>query len=263
MDWIEVNGAALRFDIQGGGTKPLVLIHEMGGTLESWSDVVPLVLPGRRVLRYDTRGAGLSEKILGEVSLDTMTADLAALLDALGLTGRVALAGIAVGAAIGIHFAARYPARTSALIAMAPATGMAPERRAAALAGVARMEKEGVRPGTDPMLAQTYPAQLRGDTKRYERLRNQRLGNDPASYAAIYRMLAGLDMAASLAAVRCPALVLGGEYDGLRPPPGCEAVARAIPGAKFRAVASGHFMATQTPDIVAEAINGFLGEVGG
>ena len=69
-DWIEVNGAALRYDLQGQGASTLVLIHEMGGTLESWNDVLPPLTLRRRVLRYDTRGAGLSEKVRGPLSID-------------------------------------------------------------------------------------------------------------------------------------------------------------------------------------------------
>ena len=62
MNFIEVNGVSLRYDVQGSG-KPLVLIHEMGGTMESWSLLAPLLSPERRIIRYDTRGAGFSEKI--------------------------------------------------------------------------------------------------------------------------------------------------------------------------------------------------------
>jgi pimeloyl-ACP methyl ester carboxylesterase len=58
----------------------VVLIHEMGGTLESWDGVAPLLARHRRVLRYDTRGAGLSQKARGALSID-MTEDLAALMD--------------------------------------------------------------------------------------------------------------------------------------------------------------------------------------
>ena len=65
MNFIEVNGTALRYELSGNGGSTLVLIHEMGGTLESW-DLVRFRLAGkRRVLRYDTRGAGLSQKVSG------------------------------------------------------------------------------------------------------------------------------------------------------------------------------------------------------
>ena len=113
MHFIEVNGVGLRYELSGSGERTVVLIHEMGGSLESWDEVAPVLAAGRRVLRYDTRGAGLSEKVRGALSIDTMVDDLAALLDALGITGKVALAGVAVGGAIALHAAARLPQRIS------------------------------------------------------------------------------------------------------------------------------------------------------
>ena len=115
MDFIEANGVGLRCELSGGGDRTLVLVHEMGGSLESWDDVVPRFAESRRVLRYDTRGAGLSQKVRGQLNVDTMADDIAALLDALGIAGPVALAAVALGGAIALHFAARYPARTSAV----------------------------------------------------------------------------------------------------------------------------------------------------
>src|SRR6202040_4161 len=115
MNWIEVNGAGLRYELSGGGPSTLVLIHEMGGTLDSWQQGLGALNNSRQVLRYDTHGAGLSEKIHGAVTWDDMANDLKGLLDALNL-GKVAIAGIAVGAAIAVHFAAREPDRVAALV---------------------------------------------------------------------------------------------------------------------------------------------------
>src|SRR6201991_5265044 len=99
MQFIELNGVALRYELTGAGDRTLVLVHEMGGSLESWDEVVPQFAGSRRVLRYDTRGAGLSQKVRGELTFDAMAADIAALLDALKIAGKVALAGVAVGGA--------------------------------------------------------------------------------------------------------------------------------------------------------------------
>jgi 3-oxoadipate enol-lactonase len=262
MPWIETNGAALRYDIAGTGPHTIVLVHEMGGTLESWTDVAPLLTTkGYRVLRYDMRGAGLSEKARAPLSIDTMADDAAGLIDALGIEGNVAIAGIAVGGAIAIRFAVRHAKRTAALVAMSPATGIAPERRAAALAAVDAIERDGMRPGIDASLGPTYPSELRTDADRFRTVRAQRLGNDPASYAAIYRMLAGLDMSADLARITCPTLVLAGRLDGLRPPALVETVARAIPGARFEVLETAHFMAWQTPRAVADALTDFLATI--
>src|ERR1700735_3317815 len=144
MNFVELNDTALRYELSGQGDRTLVLVHEMGGSIESWDEVVPHFSGSRRVLRYDTRGAGLSQKVRGELAFETMAADIAALLDALGITGKVALVGVAVGGAIALQFAARYPERASAVIVGSPATGIAPARRAAALERLAKIEAGGV-----------------------------------------------------------------------------------------------------------------------
>ena len=140
MNWIEVNGTSLRYELSGSGKTTLVLVHEMGGTLDSWDQVLPALNNSRQVLRYDTRGAGLSEKIHGKVTFDDMADDLAALLDATGIKGKVALAGTAVGGAIAIHFAVRHAARAGALVVTSPATGVAADRRQATLDRAAAAE---------------------------------------------------------------------------------------------------------------------------
>jgi len=167
MDFKEINGVGLRYELSGRGDRTLVLVHEMGGSLESWDDVAPRFAGSRRVLRYDTRGAGLSQKIRGELHIDTMADDVAALLDTLAITGKVALVGIAVGGAIALHFAARYPERTSAVVAGSPATGVAAERRPAALERVAKIEASGMGFAVEDSMRNGYAPELRGDLKRF------------------------------------------------------------------------------------------------
>jgi len=258
MEFIELNGVALRYELSGKGDRTLVLVHEMGGSLESWDDVVPRFADSRRVLRYDTRGAGLSQKARGELGLDTMADDIAALLDSNGIAGKVALAGIAVGGAIALHFAARYPERTSAVAVGSPATGIAPDRRAAALQRLAKIETIGMAFAVEDSMNNGYAPELRDDTGRFERFRARWLGNDPASYTTVWRMLAGADMQDELSGLRCPVLVIGGSLDRVRPPPLAEAVAKAIPGARYVEIRSGHYMSVQTPDLVADCVGEFL-----
>jgi 3-oxoadipate enol-lactonase len=262
MNFIEVNGVGLRCEVTGSGERTIVLIHEMGGSLESWDDVAPRLAASRRVLRYDTRGAGLSEKVRGALSIDTMVDDLAALLDALGITGRIALAGVAVGGAIALHAAARLPQRISAAVVGSPAVGIAPDRRAAALARVDTIERQGMRVAVEDSMANGYAPELRRDPARFAAFRARWLGNDPASFAAIYRMLAGMDLQAELARIACPVLVLGGSLDRVRPPALAEPVAHMIPGARYQVLETGHYMSVATPELVATAIGEFLDEVG-
>ncbi|MEH2498556.1 3-oxoadipate enol-lactonase [Bradyrhizobium sp. AZCC 1678] len=262
MDFIEANGVGLRCELSGSGDHTLVLVHEMGGSLESWDDVAPRFAKSRRVLRYDTRGAGLSQKVRGELTLDTMADDIAALLDHFGIAGKVALAGVAVGGAIALHFAARYKERTSAVAVGSPATGIAAERRAAALERLARIEAAGMALAVEDSMLNGYAPELRGDITRFERFRTRWLGNDPSSYATIWRMLAAADMQDDLARLACPVLVIGGSLDRVRPTPLAESVAKAIPGARYVEIRTGHYMAVQTPDLLSDCIDEFLRSVG-
>ncbi|GAA0604697.1 alpha/beta hydrolase [Craurococcus roseus] len=264
MEWIEIGGVGFRYELAGSGDGTLVLVHEMGGTLESWDFVIPLLRGGRAVLRFDMRGAGQSTKLRGTAPFDAMADDIAALLDATGRGGGPAtVVGCAVGGAVALHFAARHPRRAQALVALGPATGIPEDRRAATLAQADRVEREGMAAVADEALARSYPEALRGDVARFRRFRARWLANDPGSYAATARMLAGLEMEAEIAALRLPCLFLAGTFDPLRPPAAVEPVARSIPGARFEAIESGHFSATQTPEVVAARLDAFLAVTGG
>jgi 3-oxoadipate enol-lactonase len=262
MNWIEVNGTSLRYEMSGAGDTTLVLVHEMGGTLESWDQCVPALNKTRRVLRYDTRGAGQSEKIKGKVTWDQMAGDLGALLDANGITGKVSIAGIAVGAAIGMHFAVKNPDRVAALVLHGPATGISSDRRQAMLDRAACIEAGGMREVVETSLANAYPPVMRHDPETFRQCRARWLANDPESFAAISRMLVEKDITDELDKVVCPTLVTAGRHDGLCPPSKIDSVAKQIPGAEFLELNSGHFASVQTPGMVAQAIHHFLRALG-
>jgi 3-oxoadipate enol-lactonase len=257
MNWIEVNGTSLRYDLTGSGRSTLVLIHEMGGTLESWDQTLPALNNNRQVLRYDTRGAGLSEKIEGAVTWNHMADDLARLLDALGLA-KVSLAGIAVGAAIAVHFAARYPDRANALVLHGPAVGVTEDRKPATLNRAASVEAGGMRSVVETSLANSYPEVVRHSPEVFAAFRARWLSNDPESFAAINRMLAAESIEHELTKIPCPTLLTAGRHDSLRPSSIIEPMARQIPDARFLELNSGHFASVQTPGLVAQAIHYFL-----
>jgi 3-oxoadipate enol-lactonase len=262
MNWIEVNGTSLRYELSGSGPKTLVLIHEMGGTLDSWEQGLGALNNDRRVLRYDTRGAGLSEKIRGVVTWNNMADDLKALLDALDITGKVAVAGIAVGAAIGVHFAVRNPDRAAALVLHGPATGVSAERRQQTLERAAAVEAGGMRGVVETSLANSYPPVVRYNADVFRDFRARWLANDPQSFAAINRMLAAEDISPELTKIACPTLVTAGRHDGLRAPAVIEPMAKQIPGAEFLELNTGHFASIQTPGTMSQAIHYFLHSLG-
>lgn len=259
MSWIEVNGASLRYDLSGNGREPLVLIHEVGGCMESWDDVLPAFQREFRVLRYDQRGFGMSERTR-VIEMDGVVADLVALLDALRITERVHLAGCAMGAAVAVAFAGRHPARAGRIAVASPAT-WANADPAAARKRIEETERGGVRAVEQSSLSASYPENMRAlDRARFERFRLRWLANDPEAMAAILRMSTNpaFDLSPDLARISAPTLVIGCTHDGIRPPAMVAKVAAQIPGAKYVEASSGHFMAVETPDLFVDLALPFL-----
>ncbi len=254
MSWVHTDAVALRYRLRPGDGPKLVLLHEMGGCLESWDAVIAYLPPDYHCLAYDTRGAGLSEKPTGPLTIAALSGDLLALLDALGITEPVALAGCAVGAATAIRFAADHPERVSRLILFAPATGIAPEQRAALAAMADAIARDGMRARIALRFDHSYAERYFIGRDDREAVRGRLLQNDPQAYAATCRMLCELDLAPALARIAAPTLVVAGAHDGTRPRALVEPVAAAIPGARFREIASGHVMPILTPGLVADAI---------
>jgi len=90
-------GSVCFFEEAGSGGVPVLLLHELGGSSESWCAVIRLLATDRRVIAADMRCAGRSEKPPGGFALSDVADDLEALLRVMGL-GRVDVAGAALRA---------------------------------------------------------------------------------------------------------------------------------------------------------------------
>lgn len=80
-----------------------------------WGRSFAEIAKGRKFIRYDERGCGLSDWDVEDLSFDAFVEDLETVADRLGLD-RFPLLGISQGAALSIEYAVRHPARVSALI---------------------------------------------------------------------------------------------------------------------------------------------------
>ena len=258
MDWIEVNGTTLRYELAGTGAETLLLVHEAGGAIESWDETLPAFQRHFRTLRYDQRGFGQSEKVPGKLELDDMIADIAGLLDGWAITTPCHVAGSAMGAGIAAAFTARHPARVSRLVVQSLVTRANENFRSQMLERAAAIERDGMRAHVGPSLDRSYPALLRANRARFERYRMRWIANDPQSYAAINRMGLGLQLDGEIGRIACPTLVIGCVHDPLRPPEMVKALAQKIPHARYVEADSGHFMHVQSPELFTQLAIPFL-----
>lgn len=101
------------------GAPPLVLLHALGEQSSDWAQVARELASSWHVYAPDLRGHGASDWA-GPYTIEQLTADLAAFLDALEL-GQVALAGHSIGSPPAYLYAARHPARVTRLVLEDPA----------------------------------------------------------------------------------------------------------------------------------------------
>jgi 3-oxoadipate enol-lactonase len=257
LPFVDANGVSLHYAIAGASGPSVVLMHELGGTLRSWDAVAPKLAGRRRVLRYDQRGSGQSEKVRQEFSNDTLVADLEALLAATALPAPYHFVTVAAAATQSLRFLEQHPAQVGALVLCNPAPGVDPSRAAALDERAAFAAREGMRAALPTTLAISYPPTL-GDPAAYRAYLGRYLANDPVCFGYAFRALARTNMLHMLPQIRCPAMVVAGRHDTVRPHAGTAELARKIPGARFELIEAGHFMPTQGPDALLAVLDGFL-----
>jgi pimeloyl-ACP methyl ester carboxylesterase len=108
MATANVNGVRLLYELSGTGDVPLLLVHGSWGSHHNWDPVVPGLAESLRVLTYDRRGHSESERPAPQGSVQEDVADLAALIEHLGLAPAW-VGGNSFGASITLRLAGERP----------------------------------------------------------------------------------------------------------------------------------------------------------
>ena len=115
MEKISVNGVSLAVHEWPGKGPAIVCIHGLTANHTCWQSLADILAPDYRLIAYDVRGRGESDKPPKGYSLEIYAQDLGALLDHFGLKSAIIM-GHSGGANQGLYFAARFPKRVRKLI---------------------------------------------------------------------------------------------------------------------------------------------------
>jgi 3-oxoadipate enol-lactonase len=102
-----INDRELAVEVDGSGP-PAVFLHGIGGTSNVFQIQADILAAHHQVIRPGLAGAGRSP-LAGPVSIETHTADVIAVLDALGVPGPAALVAHSMGTLVARALAARFP----------------------------------------------------------------------------------------------------------------------------------------------------------
>jgi len=257
--WAEVNNVLLRYQLLGEGSNTVVLLHELSMSLEVWDELLPSIARGHRILRYDLRGAGLSERVSGPITMDDEVEDLRALLTTLNIHGKVILVGSTAGGAIALKFAADHPEMVSGVVALSPAAYMTPQPQ--------RLGNNGNRPPRSAREMRVenheeiFPAKIReAHPDRLMRYRGIYYASDPTASTETTRMLYSIGFAEVLPKIQCPVVVVATSLF-IRPVAELKEIAAAIPQGRLEVLETGHLAALESPELVAPLLLKFFKQV--
>jgi 3-oxoadipate enol-lactonase len=258
--WAETNGVHLRYELSGRGTDTVVLMHEMSTSLESWDYIAPELARTHRVLRYDLRGFGLSERAQGALTMNDEMEDLRGLLDTLGIHEKVTLVGGAVGGAIALNFAAVHPDLVKGVVAISPAAYMKPGGMATNMpAGSASAAPVSAAPGAQSVDA-AYPVALqKAHPDRYAHFLAIQAAADQQGTTVTTPAVYAVAFSEVLPRIQTPTLIVA-TSQWMRPPSSFKELADATPKGQFKVIDTGHFAAIESPELVLPVVKEFLAQ---
>lgn len=264
----QANGITLDFDLTGPADKPvLVLISGLGYDRWQWNRMAHGLAGHFRVLTFDNRGAGASDKPIGPYTAGMLARDTADLMTALGIE-RAHVVGHSMGGFVAQALALDHAERVSGLVLASTNFGgpravpVTPEALAVltdtAADPIERL-KRGVAVSTAPGFVEVHPEFVQ-EWLAYRAAHPI----DPVGYAA--QMGIGLALMAEsacfeprLPSIIAPTLVLFGAHDKVVPPANAGLIAQRIAGSRAVILPdAGHFFPFETPQEANRVIIEFL-----
>lgn len=244
---------AMHIRVDGAAEGPTVVFaNSLGTDLRLWDALLPHVPAGLRVLRFDKRGHGLSDRG-GPVTDEGFADDVVALIAA-EARGPVVMVGLSIGGLIAQAVASRGLLRAVVLSNTAAKLGTAESWNAR----IAAVQAGGLAPLAAGVMERWFGPTFRA-TQAVAPWQNMLARTDPEGYIAACGALAQADRTAATAALRLPTLVIAGSEDGATPPDLVRGTAALIPGAAFHLIPdAGHLPCVEAPETYAALLNPFL-----
>jgi 3-oxoadipate enol-lactonase len=212
-----------------------------------------------RVLRYDTRGHGLSDAPQGAYSLDRLGRDVVELLDGLRI-GRAHFCGLSLGSFVGQWLGVHAPNRINRLTLSntSPYLGPAPQWDELIRTVLSAKDMSAI---GEMFMRNWFPrSMLQGSNEVVDEFRQMVLSTPPQGLAGCYAVIRDCDLRRTISLVTAPTLVIAGKYDTVTQASHSEAMAATIPGARLALLPGVHLLNVELPDEFMRTVICFLKE---
>jgi len=258
----ESQGVRIAYETRGDGD-PVVFVQGLGYDRSGWGRLPSLLAQSFQVTVFDNRGVGESDAPAGPYAVPQMAADVAAVLDAVGLE-RAHILGVSLGGFIAQEFALTYPERVDRLVLCSTMPG-GPKSHPMPAAGMEAFVKfptldreAGLRLMVENSLGRRGVHEVPGLA---DEIYAYRLEHAPplAAWQAQAAAGATFDAYDRVGAISAPTLVVHGGADNVVDTRNAELLGELIPGARVEVVPDrGHLMVWEDSERVAEIVKEFL-----
>lgn len=253
----------IAYRVYGAGPRDIVMIPgtlahlDVFWVIPSYQQLLKRLTAFARVIIFDKRGQGLSDRVVAEQTLEERIDDVRAVMDAAG-SRSATIYGWSEGGPMSIMFAATHPERATALVLYGTFAWvkdlLTREENETALADVETHWGEAV-------LLRTYAPSVANDPAMLEWARKMEHATaSPGSIVALLRANYEIDVRHILPSVRVPTLVMHRSGDAAVPVASGRYVAEHVPGAIYNEIpGDDHFITdAETADFVADKIERFV-----
>jgi 3-oxoadipate enol-lactonase len=251
MKTVFVNGIDIAYARSGIGKTPLVLVHGYPLDHSIWAKLLPLLAADFDLILPDLRGFGRSGLVGTRFTMVDMAADIAGVLDHLGIS-RVFIAGHSMGGYVSLAFAHTFPQRVAGLgLIASQALADTPERKQARYEAAVRISTSGVE-----AVATDMPPMLTSNQEVQRTLQELIAKQKPGGVAgALKAMAERKDMTMELSKFRFPVVLIHGDADALIAIERARALKTILPEAELVELSGvGHMPMMEAPQAVAGAL---------
>jgi pimeloyl-ACP methyl ester carboxylesterase len=265
MPVIRVHGTHLHYEDTGGSGEPVLFLHGFLFDGRQYEAQVAALGNQYRCLTLDFRGQGRSAASPGGYQTEQLTADVLAVIRALGIAP-VHLAGLSMGGFAAMRIAARQPAAVRSLILLNTSAAAHPRGKVPghlALTAVGRVAGVSGRLLTSRIEAEMYGPAFRGDpagaSQREAWNRRWARADRPALAKTMLGIMLRPDVRGELGDIRAPTLIIAGGADTSLPPRFSHEMHSLIAGSQLVELpGTGHSSPIEDPDGVTMALREFL-----
>jgi 3-oxoadipate enol-lactonase len=250
-------GCRIYYRTDGATDAPAILFsNSLGTTHELWNPQVPALSRSFRIIRYDTRGHGLSAAPPGEYTIGQLGSDALAVLDAVGVP-RASICGLSLGGLtamwLGIHVAERVTSLTLASTgARISSFGFWQER-------IEQVRTAGLESIVEGGKGRWFTAPFRAaHPDAVEHQARMLTAGSPEGYVGCCAALRDTDLRDEIAAITAPTLAIGALDDPVTPPANAEFIKARISESTLAILPGSHIVNVEQADAFNEQLLRFL-----